>query len=51
MFTERRMRRSLTGQFHIQIRPPRWVDSPEDVNLIGKIDLVGTAIVIIVTEG
>jgi len=35
----------------VLIRLSRWVDSPEDIKLIGKIDLVGTAIIIVVTVG
>ena len=35
----------------MQIHRSRWVDSPEFVDLIGKINIVGTAIVADVSEG
>ena len=37
--------------FAIQIHRSRWVDSPEFVDLIGKINIVGTAIVADISEG
>ena len=37
--------------FDIQIHRPRWVDSPEFAGLIGKTNIVGTAIVVDISEG
>ena len=42
---------ATTTAFDIQIHRSRWVDSPESADLIGKINIVGTAIVADVTEG
>ncbi|MEJ7591604.1 MAG: hypothetical protein WKF77_08650 [Planctomycetaceae bacterium] len=37
--------------FDIQIHRSRWVDSPEFAGLIGKTNIVGTAIVVDISEG
>jgi hypothetical protein len=37
--------------FEIQIHRSRWVDSPESAGLIGKTNIVGTAIVADISEG
>jgi hypothetical protein len=42
---------TTAAAFDDQIHRLRWVDSPESADLIGKISIVGTAIVADVSEG